>query len=864
MAKPFWCTWCALILLSIVTPLAAAEYKWTPAGWGGGGFYYACAFHPTRDGVIYLGGDVNGMYRSDDGGKTWKIINNNIAGYGVFSIAVDPSNPETVYAATDQGLSKSTDAGETWTTLPHSGKSELRLTGEKGKSTHNIAVDPSNSNVVYLGNPVGKVYKSTDGGQMWTKVWEKPADTDNVPSVQLQMGMVNTAIFGGMWMPLKYPATLPAAEATGIGFSLKTEGAPARDVFFTVTTADGIRYRSKNLHDSFAEGGWRDVVLKADDFTFDQELKSKNPEKAAAAPAAPEWANVNRFDLVGVAIAPAGQTIHLGRIFFAGANDAKEAAVDFATAKPQSTYGNFRVGRPTSGPVLAVAVSPKQSSTVAAATSEAGVILSIDGGQTWKTVGPMKRANAVVFAPSNPDILYAAAKAEHIWKSTDGGATWTKVSAGWPDNFEARDIVVSPDNADHVYALGSGNWTGRFYASSNGGQSWTFVDSLTPDPAGNPTLPAETAGGKVSLSTPPNLAINPRNARQLYIAANWRSAISHDGGATWQESMKGADISCVGDIRFHQGKVYTASMDEGVMVSADNGASWKQYWPLRHSNELSGHYWRLDIREVSGATRIISTSSPWDRKYNQVVISEDDGKSFKAYRDGLPDLLPTANTMWGRGYARALAVDPADPNNVYLGIDGDPANGNKGGGFFKSTDGGKTWTQPDNQPGSRRMFFGLAIDPTNPKRLYWGACGDRGGLYRSEDTGETWEKVFSQESWIFNTHVTADGTVYCLGKQVYRSTAHGKSWKPLAKLPITGGTVVGFDTHPTDPNTMWAVANFWGGPAQSGGVFKTTDGGQTWTDITGDLPYRRPLVIRYNAETDELWAGNVGLYRLKQ
>jgi photosystem II stability/assembly factor-like uncharacterized protein len=866
MSKLSWCTWCALVVLSVFQAVRAEEAKWTPAGWGGGGFYYAAAFHPSRDGVIYLGGDVNGAYRSDDNGKTWKSINRGIAGYGVFTIAVDPSNPDTVYAATDEGLSKSTDQGETWKTIPQSSKKELRLTGEKGKSTHNVAVDPTNSNIVFVGTPNGKIYKSTDGAQTWTKVWERATAQESTPSLFTQMGRVNDSIFGGFWMPVKFPEGV--AQPSGIGFSLKTEGRPARDIFFTLATTSGARYRSKNLHDRFEASDWRDVILKADDFELDPEFKSKNAEKAAAAPATPDWSTVNRFDLAGVAIDRDGQVLRLGKLFFVGTTDGKDAktdAIDFSAAKNVQTYGNFRVGQPADGPVFSVAVSPKQPNTVAAATNDDGVLLSKDGGQTWKTVGPMKRAAAVAFTPADPNVIYAACRAEQLWKTVDGGANWTKVSTGLPATIEARDVVVSAENANHVFAIGSENWNGRFFASTDGGASWTMIDKITPDPIGNPTLPEEAGKGKdVGLSNPPNLAINPRNPKQLYIAANWRSVISNDGGATWQESMKGADISCVGDIRFYKGKVYTASMDEGVMVSSDNGQSWKQYWPLRHNNDLSGHYWRLDIRDVNGATRIISASSPWDRKYNQVVISEDDGATFKAYRQGLPDYLPTANTMWGRGYARALAVDPKDPNIVYLGIDGDASPGQSGGGLFKSTDGGKTWRQPANQPGSRRMFFGLAIDPTDTKRLYWGACADKGGLYRSEDGGESWEKVFSQDQWIFNTHVTADGTVFALGKLIYRSTDHGKTWQPLAKLPVANATVVGFETHPTDPNTMWAVCNFWGGNAQDGGVYKTTDGGKTWTDITGDLPNRRPLIIRYNPETSELWAGFVGLYRLKQ
>jgi photosystem II stability/assembly factor-like uncharacterized protein len=864
MSKPSWCTWCALVLLSSVSTLLADDAKWTPAGWGGGGFYYACAFHPERDGVIYMGGDVNGMYRSDDHGKTWKIINNGLVGMGVFAIAVDTASPDTVYASTDEGLSRSTDAGEHWTTVPRSGKHELRLTGEKNRSAHNVAVDPTNSNVVYVSTPHGKIYKSTDGAQTFTKVWERAVASEGTPSVMLQMGRNNDAVFGGFWMMLQYPEALPASEASGIGFSVKTIGAPARDVFLVLKTSTGLVYRSKNLHDLLAAGDWRDVVLKAEGFILDPEFKAKNAEKAAAAPATPEWATVNRFDFAGVAIPPQGQVIHMGQMFFVGANDAKVTALEFEKVKSAATYGNFRVGQPVDGPIASVAISPTQPNIVAAATTEAGVLFSRDAGQTWETVGPMKEAIAIAFASSDTKVIYAACRGEKIWKSTDGGATWASASAGLPEKFEFGDVVVASDNADHVSAVGRSGWGGKFFSSTDGGKTWTGTEAVIPDPIGNPTLPAETAAGSVPLSNPRNLAINPKNPKELFIAANWRSAVSTDGGATWNESTRGADISCVADIRFHNGKVYTGSMDEGVMVSSDNGASWKQYWPLRHSSELSGHYWRLDVREVNGATRIISASSPWDRQFNQVVISEDDGATFKAYRTGLPDYLPTANTMWGRGYARALAVDPKDPNIVYLGIDGDPSGGKSGGGLFKSTDGGKTWTHPAKQPGSRRMFFGLAVDPTNTNRLYWGACGANGGLYRSEDAGESWEKVFSQEQWIFNLHVSADGTVYALGGQIFRSTDHGKSWQPLAKLPVPGSTVVGFDAHPTDPNTLWACANFWGGHAQESGIFKTTDGGKTWTDITGDIPYRHPMVIRYNPETNELWAGFVGLYRMKQ
>jgi hypothetical protein len=69
------CIFVVAILCRLTGGAAAAEIPtWQWAGWGGGGFYWSCAWHPTKDGVIYMGGDVTGVYKTEDKGLHWRLI----------------------------------------------------------------------------------------------------------------------------------------------------------------------------------------------------------------------------------------------------------------------------------------------------------------------------------------------------------------------------------------------------------------------------------------------------------------------------------------------------------------------------------------------------------------------------------------------------------------------------------------------------------------------------------------------------------------------------------------------------------------------------------------------------------------------
>lgn len=857
---------CELLTLILLAASGPASAEWQQAGWGGGGYYWAAAYHPARDGVIYLAGDCCGVYKTEDHGRHWRIVNRGLASYAVYSLAVDRTHPDTVYAATEEGLCKSSDGGEQWALLPRTGPQELRLTGEREKSFRTLAVNPQNGDVLYAASPAGKVYRSADGGQTWAVAYEKKAPAGEDGALRVQFGKVNGEYYGDFALPVAFPAGLAAAGCTGIGFTLKGEGAVPKDSFLILRTQAGVQYRSRNINAVFQQKDRCDTVLKAGDFAPDPDFVKAHPEHAGRAFTDADWPSVVRLDLSCSGALPNEATVgQFTRFFFelkdAAGQPSRAVIRDFGKEAPLQTFGNMHLGAPPSGTVYGVAVAPSKPTRVAAATHDAGLVLSDDAGKTWRSLATPRQAACAAFDPADPDVIYGAFFKSGLMKSTDAGRTWRRLKTRDHTDVDVIDIAVNPVTPREVCAIGSKNWNGVFFRSEDGGETWESSTKVAADTVNNPTLDG-VFSGTAGLSSPRMIALNPRNPSELFLAANWRACLSEDGGRTWAERDRGADISCVTDIRFHKGKTYVTAMDEGAFVSEDNGGRWRQLWPLKHTPGLSGHNWRVAVTEVGGAERIITTVTPWYQTPTCVVRSDDGGQSFSVTTAGLPDYVIRPNTMWGQGHPRALAVDPNHPQTVYLGIDGDPADGKSGGGLFRSEDGGATWAQLPHQPGSRRMFYGLAVDPTDSKRLFWGACGSGGGVWRSEDGGVSWSDVFRNENFVWNVRVAADGAVYCSGQQLWRSADRGATWKQLTRFSGQR-SVVAVEVNPRDPQTLWVATTTWDSRA-TGGVFKSADGGATWHEITGNLPCVKPQILRYNPETRELWAGNVGLYKIKQ
>jgi len=840
---------------------------WQACGWGGGGLYWSCVFDPADADTIYLGGDVVGTYKSTDAGKRFRFITKGLGNFAVHSLAAAKSAPGTLYALTKDGVSRSRDGGENWTHLAVTGHDGLGIKLHRPLSVRAVAVDPTDARTVYVGGHAGGLWKTIDGGETWRHLEYLSRSAGAAAPAFAGKGSLALSFdakrgdwkahgraekhFGGAGRDLSAYARITARV-------MAPKGAPRLQYQLVVQTGEKWLWQDGPFVDG-RSGAWTPVAL---DLAGKKDLDATRALYVVIR--CPEAAYRGRVYVDAVTLHRAGGESEVladwetpgdasGWSFGKRYENTK-----LVTGVAQSQASNVKV---SASAVSSVAVSRTDPRIVMIASSSHGLYRSSDAGASWSRVGEPAKASCIAFAPSDGKIAYASFWDEKVARSADGGLTWTKCDAS---AFEAkrsiRQVVVHPTDPNRAWCIGNIGWGGRVYRSTDGGASWKDCTKTTRDLAANPTLPREP-GGKMSKVT--NIAVSPMNPDRLYISANWRCFLSDDGGSTWQERIAGADITCFTDIRFCGGTVYVTAMDEGLLCSDDRGATWRQLFPLRWARTGSGHQWRCLVRDVDGHRRIVSTLSPWDDNEhpNRVLVSDDGGSSFVNGYAGLPDYRPRPNTMWGQGYPRALAADPSDPNTLYLGIDGAPEKGREGGGVFKSTDGGRSWRRLASQPASRRMFYGLAVDPTDRARIYWGACGERGGLHRTSDGGASWEHVFDKETWVFNVEVAPSGAVYCPGKNLWRSTDAGATWTKITSF--SGMQITGLAIDPRDERRIWLSRVTWG-EAPVGGVWRTTDGGATWEDITAALPNPKPLVLRYDPDARELWAGGPGLFRIAQ
>ena len=864
----------AAVLSAAAAPgnaVAAKRVHWTWCGWGGGGWFWSSAADPVDANVFYMGGDVNGIWKTTDGGKSWFFVNNGLQNYGVYSLAVAPSDGRTVYALTQDGVAASFDGAKTWIPCEYTRNKSLKVSAHRGGSVKAIAVDPKSPKTVYVGGANGRAVKSTDGGRSWTVLdylsarMEEAGETA-APASGAGYGRLTVETNPNDWNNYvriqklidQNGADWSACDKVGAKVFLPKD-APA-GMAATIVVQSGSWAWKEGPMKTLEPGRWTTLEYPMSTYADPKKVQLLHFVVRTNGKGYKGEIGIDEFVAAG-----AGKKIVLGEWDGAGSDDWKVSPDNNTKSVTKAITSSKAPKVPVAGdPVRCIAVSGANPSVVMLCQQKFGLFRSADAGRTWTHLKDAPAGASVICwaGAKAPKTWYGAFGKSGAFVSTDDGLTWKTLGAPVEGGMGVRDVVVNPKAPKTVHVIVSQGFGGYIATTRDGGASWAKTKEMKAGRPWNPTLPG--LGETVSMSGLENLSISPADPNRVHMAGNWNPCMSWDGAKTWFESVKGADITCFHDIRHLGRDTYGAAMDEGSFMTTDGGVTWKALAPLKWTPGLSGHHWRILPQKLAhGRVRVVSTVSPWahGQDFNvKVIVSEDGGKTFEEAK-GLPDYRTHANTMWGEGHGRALAADPTNPDILYLGIDGDPENGKAGGGVFRSTDGGHTWRQLPNQPGSRRMFYGIAVDPSNPRRIVWGACGATSGVYVSDNSGESWTKALGLNDWIFNVEVTKKGTIYAGGNQLYRSDDHGRTFRAVTKL--NGVTAIGIAVDPANEDRVWISASTWDGN-QSGGIYESTDGCRTWKDITGDIPYTKPLVVRYNETTKELWAAGPAAFKTRR
>lgn len=260
--------------------------------------------------------------------------------------------------------------------------------------------------------------------------------------------------------------------------------------------------------------------------------------------------------------------------------------------------------------------------------------------------------------------------------------------------------------------------------------------------------------------------------------------------------------------------------------------------------------------------------------------TEDGGLSWKNVSDG----------FFKTGSVGAIAVSEWDPNVVYVGMGETPMRGNvsHGDGVYKSTDDGKTWTHIGLEDTSQ--ISRIRIHPRNPDLVYVAALGhvygpnEERGLFRSKDGGKAWEKILFRDNKTGAVDLILDPhnpriiyaalwqffrTPYSLssggpGSGVFKSTDGGDTWVEISRnkgLPQGLLGKIGITASPAKPDRLWAIIE-----AEDGGVFCSDDGGTNWIKVNEDrrlrqraFYYTRIYADSQDAET--VYVLNTGFYR---
>jgi photosystem II stability/assembly factor-like uncharacterized protein len=517
-----------------------------------------------------------------------------------------------------------------------------------------------------------------------------------------------------------------------------------------------------------------------------------------------------------------------------------------------------------------------------------GVLKSVNGGAAWYTTGftsllyTQHRIFKMVMHPTDRNTLLIATT-NGIWKTTNGGANWTQSSSSW-----WPDIEYHPTNSSIMY---SANWVSgasKIYLSTNGGTSWVAKANIS------------TNLGRIAIAVHPAnpdkvIAICTRNdnggLEGIYesndLAESFQKIYAVDNAEQniHGSYFTGSNVSTKGQGGYNNAFIINPKNPQELFVggvntwkSLDGGKTWKinTYWvgnssgvQVVHADKHNFYYHPLNQNRLydcndGGLNYTDNNGDSWEdistglniSQIYRIGITEQNNKTVMAglQDNGSKDFSYGRWTdVWG-GDGMQCHIDPANENIKY-------AMSQNAGSMVRTSNNWATrssilGSHPEKEKGAWITPYILA--PHNPKRIYIGMKG----FYKTDNNGASWEKLCdSLPTGLQFRHIVAhpqDTMTFFAATSfvIFKSSDGGSTWTQL--VSTSPRVITSLKIHEKDPSKMYMTqGNYTNGQH----VFQSIDGGNTWSNITFNLPNIPANSIAVHKENDAIFVGtDLGVY----
>lgn len=788
-----------VVVLGYSQPTVVPGYIWVKTGGPSGGLGYDVRIDHTDKSIMFVTDNPSGINKSTDGGNSWIQSNQGITtrtgpsldGIPIFSLTIDPGNPNVVWSGTQdsKGIYKSTDGGEIWV------KKDKGITEENEISFRNFGIHPDHSNIVFAGAEIntgelgiefaktkGKIYKTEDGGENWSSVWEGDS-------------LVRFILFDYNDPNILYASTgifdREAYDEEGVGILKSTDsGATWIPINTGIPNRDGNRFVGfLDMHPAdprilFAASGNN---AKGDGGLFRTVDGGQN------------WENVLSDDVFTVVTFSSFNP----NVIYAGSASAfyrSDDGGDHWTKFFKESEGSWGPPGIRAGVPISAVVDPDDPLTVFVNNYGGGNFKSTDGGENWIDASKGytgAHLHDIAMDPNHPATVYTIGRSGPF-RSYNGGVDWEGMEKMPAASPEWDAVAVNPDNSMEV--LISNEFEGGILKSTDGGNNWKVVFQ---HPEITESDPKHSRHGFKAIAYAPSdpsiVYAGMRKGRRTIDGdfppeASFGMYTSTDGAETWVEINNGLqttyiNIHCIAVHPTNAQVAYIGTWRDGIFKTSDGGKN----WVLKSNGLISS-----DVRSLAIDPQDPNTIYAGLGEGAGVYKTTNGGEIWEEMNTGLrivcpPQLLPIGKVNQGMSLEEPpkravgadyytvpwtsvwdIVIDPTDSQTVYAA--------DHHSGVYLSTDGGTNW-DPIDEALTTKAVTAMAIS-SDGNVLY--AATEGGGVFRigeveittsstsSSSTSTTKEEICPVQA-IYGQHSKEVEWLRCFRDEVLIKTSEGQA-----------------------------------------------------------------------------------------